>query len=109
RPDALANVGVALGGIGPHVITRLGALEELGLGHAASPRNKSPWRWASSMRLQAMSKKRWLFSIPTKVLPSFMAATPVVPEPMNGSIMRSAPTGRWPIAHFITPSGFCVG
>src|SRR5687768_16973802 len=41
--------------------------------------------------------------------PRLTAATPVVPDPMNGSHMVFTPSGNWSIAHDITPRGFCVG
>src|SRR5581483_10449037 len=70
--------------------------------------NKSGCFNASDIRRHAMSKYFGSISMPMNLRPKFTAATPVVPEPMNGSMTVSA-LGKNPRHHSINGTGFCVG
>jgi len=60
------------------------------------------------MRLQAISKYLGSRSMPVNVRPSWIAATPVVPLPMNGSRMVCG-LPACSMHHFIRARGFWVG
>ena len=67
--------------------------DEQGGRHVAAPSRRPTVCSASMMRSRALAAMASLFSMPRKRRPSKTAATPVVPEPMNGS-STVAPRGR---------------
>ena len=67
------------------------------------------WRCASSMRLHAMSKYLRSNSMPMNLRPRFMQATPVVPDPINGSTTVSPSRDTLLTIHVIWPNGLGQG
>jgi hypothetical protein len=71
--------------VGRKIVGHVNSSPVTGWGAAGWVTNRSLWRWAASMRRQAMSKYLGSISMPMNERPSLAHATPVVPLPRNGS------------------------